>query len=177
MIKGFLITVIGLFIMITIISLFIPSKINTVKSVVIHAKENKISNEISDLLNWRNWQPVFKEEVDKIKISNPSSGKNAFAEWISNAKTSQVKIIESNKNYTKFLLKQQGQKDIENIISISPVDDSTAWQVQWQSITYLKWYPWEKFAGIFIEKMTGPGYEASLNGLKNYLENNINQAN
>jgi hypothetical protein len=171
MIKGFLLTILGLFVMVTIISLFIPSKINTVKAEVIHAPGEKIFAEISDLHHWKNWQPVFKEEVGNIKISEPSSGIGAHAEWKKNEKINGVKIIGIGQTYIRFLLTQQGEKDIENLISISPVEDSSAIQVQWQSITNLRWYPWEKFAGIFIEKMSGPGYEASLKSLKEYVEN------
>jgi hypothetical protein len=34
----------------------------------------------------------------------------------------------------------------------------------------MKWYPWEKFSGIFVDKMTGPGYQAALNELKDFVE-------
>lgn len=174
MIKGFLLTILGLFIMITIVSLFIPSKINTVKAEVIHASQEKIYTEISDLQHWKNWQPVFKEEAANIKISEPSFGIGAYAEWKKNDKINRVKITGTGKSFIRFLLIRQGEKDIENMVSIFPVEDSTALQVQWQSITHLRSYPWEKFAGIFIEKMAGPGYEASLKALKDYVENSHN---
>ncbi|MEO7263492.1 MAG: hypothetical protein ABIW38_01205 [Ferruginibacter sp.] len=174
MIKGFLLTIAGLFIMVTVISLFIPSKINTVKAEVIHAPQEKIYAEFSDLQHWKNWQPVFKEDAGNIKISEPSSGIGAIAEWKKNEKINRVKITGTGKTFIRFLLTQEGEKDIENLVSISPVEDNTALQVQWQSITHLHWYPWEKFAGIFIEKMAGPGYEASLKALKKFVENSPN---
>ena len=43
-------------------------------------------------------------------------------------------------------------------------------QVEWNAVTRLKWYPWEKFYGIFIEKSSGQGYEDALNSLKTYVE-------
>jgi hypothetical protein len=44
--------------------------------------------------------------------------------------------------------------------------------VEWRSLTRLHWYPWEKFYAIFMDKITGPGYEAALNGLKEIVEKN-----
>jgi len=43
-------------------------------------------------------------------------------------------------------------------------------QVEWRAITHLKWYPWEKFAGIFVSEMTGPGYQQALDALQKYIE-------
>jgi hypothetical protein len=54
---------------------------------------------------------------------------------------------------------------------MNPVTDSSAMQVEWRVLTKLKWYPWEKFYGIFIDKLTGPGYEVALNNLKELAEN------
>ena len=52
-----------------------------------------------------------------------------------------------------------------------PVQEQGNMQVQWQAVVHLKWYPWEKFSGIFIEKMAGQGYEDALQSLKSYVEN------
>ncbi|MBK7088132.1 MAG: hypothetical protein IPH56_04180 [Chitinophagaceae bacterium] len=51
------------------------------------------------------------------------------------------------------------------------VENQFGHQVQWRSFTKLKWYPWEKFRGLFLEKMIGESYKAALNALKTKLEN------
>ena len=33
-----------------------------------------------------------------------------------------------------------------------------------------KWYPWEKIKGVFLDKISGPQYEAALSNLKTLVE-------
>jgi hypothetical protein len=40
----------------------------------------------------------------------------------------------------------------------------------WNVNTELGWYPWRKLGGIFLDKVTGPQYEAALQNLKNAAE-------
>jgi hypothetical protein len=169
-IKGFVIVLFVLFVIITLFSLLIPSKVMTVKAVEINVPKEKIIEQIADLKNWKNWHPVFKNDSNAI-YSNPSTGVNAFIKWLSSNKTDSLIITEVGPQTIKFLLKQPGEKDVENIISILPVENSIGLQVEWRALVRLKWYPWDKFAGIFVDKITGPGYEAALNNLKEYLEN------
>ncbi len=44
--------------------------------------------------------------------------------------------------------------------------------VEWTAVTKLKWYPWEKFSGLFIEKITGDGYEYGLTQLNKLMDQN-----
>lgn len=170
LIKGFILALAGLFIVITLFSLLMPSKVMTVKTVVIHSKTAQVFNEIADLGKWKHWHPLFIQDSSTIKISIPSSGVNATAEWSSNGKQNKLQITEVLINQLKTSLSRAGENDINNIISVTALNDSNNVQVEWRVITKLKWYPWEKFSGIFIEKMTGPGYETALNNLKELIE-------
>lgn len=172
LIKGFIIVLTGLFIVITLFSLMMPSNVMTVKSVIIHSKTEPVFNEIADLGKWKNWHPLFIQDSSNIKTSDPSFGVSANAEWFSNSKKNILQITEVLQNQLKTTLSREGEKDINNIILISALSDSNNVQVEWRVITKLKWYPWEKFSGIFIDKMTGPGYELALNNLKELIESN-----
>lgn len=169
MIKGFLFVLFGLFVFVTLLSLFIPSKVMTVKAVVINAGQDKIFSQIADLKNWKNWHPVFKNDSAAV-FSNPSSGVNAFVEWVTANKTNKLQITQQTPQKISALLIRPGEKDVENTISIIAIKDAAGLQVEWRVLTKLKWYPWEKFAGIFTDQITGPGYEVALNNLKDYLE-------
>ena len=72
----------------------------------------------------------------------------------------------------KFLLQSKGENDLANEIHFTALPAQDVVQVSWVATTHLHWYPWEKFYAIFIDKLTGPGYEQALNGLKDYLEKN-----
>ncbi len=171
LVKGFLFVIAGFFVLITLISLLIPSQVVTVKSVTIHAPQQKIVSLTNDLEAWRKWHPVFTDPSHKIVISQPSSGKNATAHWTQNGKNNKIIITETFEQGIKFDVGRQGEKAIQSSLAALPMQEPGTFQVEWKALTKLKWYPWEKFAGIFVSEMTGPGYEHALNELKKYIEN------
>ena len=169
-VKGALIVFVGLFIFLTLISLLIPSRIVTTRAVTVQADSLRLYNEIADLKNWKHWHPVFVQDSNKIKFSSSTTNVNDYADWESKQKKIKIVIAEKVFPSIKVLLQSDGENDMENILSLRQVQEQGNMQVQWTSITKLKWYPWEKFSGIFIEKMSGEGYEAALASLKTYVE-------
>ena len=170
--KGFFIVLAGLFIFITLFSLFIPSKVRITRAVVITAKAGQVYTEINDLQNWKHWQPVFKADSSKINFVKLTNGKADVAEWNSNGETNTLTITERKDNAIKALLHRKGENDTFYTIGLLPVAETGQVQVEWNVLVKLKWYPWEKFYGIFIEKISGQGYEDALNNLKAYVESN-----
>lgn len=170
LVKGFLIGIAGLFIFITILSLFIPSRLMVTRAVVINERADEVYNQIADLQNWKHWQPVFMQDSAKMKFKAGTDGKSDLCEWESNGRLNKFHITGKQKNTVTASLSRKGENDVLNAINILPLADSNQVQVEWNVNIKLKWYPWEKFYGIFIEKITGQGYEDALNGLKDYVE-------
>lgn len=168
--KGALVVFVGLFIFLTLISLLIPSHIVTTRAETVQADSIRLYSEIADLKNWKHWHPVFMQDSAKMNFSASSTNVNDFVEWNSNNKKNRVVISERKFPYIKILLQRDGENDMENILALREVQEKGNMQVQWTSITKLKWYPWEKFSGIFIEKMSGAGFEIALVSLKTYVE-------
>lgn len=172
LIKGFFIVLAGLFVFITILSLFIPSKLMVTRAVVINADADKVFNEISNLQNWKHWQPVFINDSANIKFETDASGISNSCEWESKGKKNKVIITAKEENAITASLLREGENDVFNSIKVLPLADSNQVQTEWNVLIKLKWYPWEKFYGIFIEGITGQGYDDALNSLKTYVENN-----
>jgi len=168
--KGFFIVLAGLFIFITILSLFIPSKLMVSRAVVINANAGKVFSEINNLQNWKHWQPVFMSDSSQIHFKTDANGISNYCEWDSKGKKNIVEITDKKNNSISALQKRSGENDVQNTISVLPLSDSNQVQAEWNVLIKLKWYPWEKFYGIFIEKISGQGYEDALNSLKNYVE-------
>jgi hypothetical protein len=169
-IKPFIIGIVGLFIVVTLLSLLIPSKIKVSRATVISGTTDKIAAQITDLKNWKNWQPLFKSDLATITFSSPSNTANAYCDITYNNKVTRLQVTSVDSSSIHFLLSAAGEDDIENEIDIIPVIEHNQVQVEWKALTILPWYPWEKFYGIFIDKLTGSGYESSLDGLKSYIE-------
>ncbi len=168
--KGFILAIIGLFIMITLLSLLIPSKVVVTRGVAVNGNARKVFAEIDNLHNWQHWQPVFKTDSPKMNFSPDSTGINSFCEWENRGKKNKLLITAISEYEITVALSGEGESDVMNILTILPLPDSNSVQVEWRAITKLKWYPWEKLYGIFIEKATGQGYEDALNSLKTYVE-------
>ncbi|HTC01270.1 MAG TPA: hypothetical protein VK705_11375 [Ferruginibacter sp.] len=169
-IKPFIIGILGLFIIITLLSLLIPSKIKVSRAIVITTSPDKIYSQVTDLRNWKNWQPLFKSDSAIITYSTLSNTSTAYCDIKYNNKLVHLQVTSIDSSSIHFLLTGQDEDDIENEISIIPVKEKNNVEVEWKALTILHWYPWEKFYAIFIDKITGPGYEASLEGLKDYIE-------
>ncbi|HRD56779.1 MAG TPA: SRPBCC family protein [Ferruginibacter sp.] len=170
LLKGFLFVLLGFFILVTLISFLFPSKVITVKAVTIHASEEKIFSAINDLQQWKNWHPIFVQLQSKVEISSPSEGTNAKASWSLNNKLYSIVFSKVEKNFVQFNVNSSEEKPVETTLAILYMQEPGTLQVEWRAITHLKWYPWEKFAGIFVSEMTGPGYQQALDALQKYIE-------
>lgn len=160
--KGFLFVIIGLAVLITLISLLMPSTVVTIRSVTINAEPDSVMAQVSNLHNWKNWHPFFKNNND-VKASNDD------LVWMENGKLNTLHIIEKSAAGVRILIERKNNKPVINDITLSVFDNQT--QVEWKGVTQVKWYPWDKFSGIFLNSIVGPGYESALNGLKNYEDN------
>ena len=169
LIKGGFFVFGGLFLMVTLISLLMPSKIMTAKAVTIKADSIKLFDAVSNLNNWKMWHPVFIEDTSTVALSNPSSGINSYITWKTNGKVNKLIVTKIAYPEAEFILKRDGEKDLEYAMYINREEGGNM-QLQWKAVTSLRWYPWEKFGGIFIEKLSGAGYESALTSLKQYVE-------
>lgn len=172
LIKGFFIVLAVLFIIITLFSLFIPSKLMVTRAVVINATAAKVYSQINNLHNWKHWQPVFMHDSASIKFVTGANGVSNECEWGSDDSKNRLIITGKKENTVFITLKRYGENDVLNTIKVLPLTDSLQVQAEWNVLIKLKWYPWEKLYGIFMEKLTGHGYEEALNSLKKYVEEN-----
>jgi hypothetical protein len=159
-----------LFIVITLISLLLPSEVKVSRAVVISAPQDKIYDDIADLRNWKNWHPSFQTDSILIDYSTPSFGKGAYCNILYHSQQTHLQITDADSSSIKFLTQLNGTNDIDNEIRIIPVRAFNSYQVEWRATTQLHWYPWDKFYGIFIDKLTAQGYQNALDDLKDSLE-------
>lgn len=167
-IKLGIISAIAFGLLITLFSFFFPSRIRISKAIDIHAQKDSIRNLLSDVEKWNAWYPG----ADTMTLATVN-GKKA----LENKRTGQVIFVRSVSDssvvteYSGTSLKSSTSG--WNIISSSVPNTHT---VQWYMDIKLKWYPWEKFSGLLMEKRYGPVMEMGLDRLKKRLENNTDSA-
>ncbi len=162
-----LISFIILFLLITGISLFIPSHIRISKAINVYANKPAVMTQISNAANWKNWypgldstKPLYVNGKMKGIIFNQSDAKNPVY----------IKIDKESENEITAQYVNKKRRPVINgwkIISYPAVDSLT---VQWYMDFRLPWYPWEKFRSLLFEKLYGSRMEQGLANLKALVE-------
>ncbi len=163
LIKLALISFVILFLLITAISLLLPSTVNISRAIDINAPADSLYNNINDLAKWKNWYANY--DSLHTSFSTITAGKGAT---ITMNKTT-VTITENTQEKIKTLW-QSGSKSLESDFNFFRQKDSSQITLQWHFTQHLKWYPWQKFASIVSDKVMGPAMEKSLDNLKKVTE-------
>ncbi len=162
-------SVVILFLIITAISLLIPSHVRISRATNIHAGSDLVWSKIDDMQRWKQWNPFFMEvPPSEIKYSDVKDGEPSTMKVDKNV----IYLKEKKQDERIFVMETKGNKKVMNgfkIISNSVSDSST---LQWYIDFNLRWYPWEKFASLLFEKSYGARIEEGLRNLKKTLEEN-----
>ena len=158
-----IISIVFLFLVITGISLFIPSHIRISKAINIAGERDSVMGQIKDPLKWKNWYPgvdsakpfLVRGELKGMILDNTDSLHPVYLAI--------TKIVDTEIN-ARFVSRRMNP--VENgWRSISyPGSDSIV--LQWYMDFHLRWYPWEKFSSLLLERSYGQKMEQGLSNLK-----------
>ena len=162
LIKLAIISFIILFVVVTIISLFIPSHIRISKATNLPAGDTIAYANISDLSKWKNWHPALKS-ISENEIQNVN-GSSIYV------KGTTISITQrKDDQIVTEMVTDKGSSVISGFKTIRHPGDSLT--LQWYMDFKLKWYPWEKFRSLFYENIYGVQMEQGLNNLKELAKN------
>ena len=163
-IKLGIISIIFFSILITGISLFFPSHVRISKAIDIAASKDSVMSRIGDATQWKNWYPGADTSTYFVvagKIKGIATG---------NKQALVIKEI----NDSAVLTRNAGvnSKKGESGWNIFPGRIPNSVTVQWYMDFHLRWYPWEKFSSLLLEKRYGAMMEQGLENLKAVLQKN-----
>ena len=154
-----------LFILITLISLFIPSTVRISRAVNVYADPSQVLVPVRNLQQWTQWYPGLKTlPPGKIRFSN-ESGKPVMT-----IPGSTVIINKANDQLVMADLVGARGKKIMNGFNAITHNQSDSVTLQWYMDFNLKWYPWEKFGSMLYEKMYGATMEQGLSNLEHLID-------
>lgn len=162
-VKLAIISFVFLFLLLCGFSLFIPSQVQISKALQMNVHPDSLWFLVNDFKSWKNWNTLFPG----LSLENPEftdtgmKTKDAIVEWESRQPGLQVALI-----------KRGNQKPIRSGWKVLQDDSGDSIKVQWYIEIQLRWYPWEKFAGMLYEKSYGDKLMEGLMNLKSILENN-----
>jgi len=145
----------------TVFSLFVPSHLRLAKNINVASHKDTILAFAADFKSWPRWHPAFQNE-------SVAGWKEINHGWENENYRILLAEVKENEVITEF--GRPGKTLVKNVWRVieAPGLDSVA--VQWYMDFHLKWYPWEKFSGLFFEKMYGKQMEKGLVRMKSLLE-------
>lgn len=162
-----LLSFIFLFLVIWGLSLFLPSHITLSKAINIKAPTDSITAMIKNPLNWKNWYPgmntavpYYENGVLKGMIVNNSDPENPVY----------LKLDKEEGNLITALFVGKKIKPVINTWRVIEHTTSDSLALQWAMEFDLRWYPWEKFASLALEKTYAPKMEQGLLELRKRVQ-------
>ncbi len=157
LIKLAIISFLVFFLLITGISLFFPSHVRISRATDITAPLDSVHSRISQPLHWKSWYPgadtLSLYEADGVIKGIRMPGNQVL--MITGFNDSTVTAANSSRDDERAVMGWNLIRSNEKTVT-----------VQWYMDFKLRWYPWEKFSSLLLEKRYGPVMELGLANLK-----------
>ena len=164
-IKLVILSFIFLFLLITIISLFIPSDVRISRATDIANTRQAVMNFIADPLKWKEWYPGA-DTLDILYVEGKPKGI-----LLDSSRLTGLSIIDAGDSVVTARGVGRVLKPEMNMgWKVLPGGNENNVTAQWYMDFKLKWYPWEKFKSLFFENIYGPHMEQGLANLKAVAE-------
>ena len=148
-IKLGIISIIVFSLLITLISFLFPSRVRISKAIDINSNRETIMLQLRDTASWRKWYPGADSAIVLPLIRDITDS----------SVTAESALDNGRKGQTGWNVYEAA---IPNTVT-----------VQWYMDFRLRWYPWEKFSGLLLEKRYGPVIEKGLEKLKFLMEQQL----
>lgn len=158
-----IISVVFFLLIVTGISLFIPSHVTISRAIQINSSKESVMEELTDPSRWRYWYP--SGNVAELYYQNGT----ARGLILDSAKQRSLVIreVRVNEVVADYVL---ARRKIQTGWQITPAVGSNSVTVQWYMDFHLHWYPWEKFSSFMFERVYGPQIQQGLDNLKSLVE-------
>ena len=164
-VKLAILSFIFLFLLVTIISLFIPSHVRISKATEINNTKESVMGFVANPLKWREWYPGT-DSLSILYIEGKPKGI-----LLDSGGMVGIAIIAANDSMvTASNVGSQVKQPMEMSWKLLPGNSANHVILQWYVDFTLKWYPWEKFKSPFFENMHGVQMEQGLANLKELCE-------
>lgn len=168
-IKQVIIGVAAFSIILFLLSLLLSPRISVSKSILLSAPKEKIVAHLMDIKDWKHWNPLLQDS--SLAYSYPSA---SAVKW--ETAKGKINAIELRQYAPDSIQLKVSTNNIPSFNSgftiVSNTEGPAVVKLEWWIIEDLKWYPWEKFYGLFSESFRESYLENTLQAFKRYIESN-----
>lgn len=166
----FIIFLLSIFVIIFLISLLLPSRVNVLKYVEINASAEKVMNYVVNFDEWKYWYPAFKDENITVIKNSPAKGVlSSITLKDVNGKSVNLNLIDTSQQIIDIQLQSSSSTEVSYQFILVPKNNNLT-QLTWNVNINLGWLPWKKIEGIFMDRFSGPQYQTALEDLKTTVE-------
>lgn len=158
-----LISFVFFFLLLTGISLLLPSQTNISRAIDINAPADSVYANINNLQKWKYWYADY--DSAKTAISAAPGGNTVLT-----VNNTTITIRKALPGKIQAVWQTGKSNPLAGEFNFIKNNDGATVTVQWNFIQKVKWYPWQKFASIVSNKVIGPFMEKSLDNLKREAE-------
>lgn len=166
LIKLALISFLSLALLVTVISLLIPSTVHISKAVNLKAPKDSVLAQLQDAGNWRNWYPGI-DTAKPLIVDGVVKGAYFSVDTVNAV---MLKLDQVSSSGATALFTGRNMRQVENRWTLIEHPGSDSLTVQWYMDFNLRWYPWEKFASLLFESSYGMKMEQGLNALRDHVQ-------
>ncbi|HMO33190.1 MAG TPA: SRPBCC family protein [Lacibacter sp.] len=173
LIKLALTGLIGLAVLLTIMGLLIPSSVKITRGVLVSADSARAFTYLSNTHLWREWMPWMESDSGVVvQVSPEPSQVGSYLKWVSldRSRKGTLTLTGFKPGTIEVLHQFSGMNDAPGGFRIRRMPGSDQTELQWFIEYPLRWYPWERFYGIFLDHLFGPVLEQGLQRLQQQLE-------
>lgn len=167
--KQALIGITAFSILLFLLSLLLSPSINVSKSVLLSASKEEIVAHLMDIKDWKNWNPLLQDS--SLSYNFPSS---TLVKWeTAKGKTNAIELKQYAPDSIRMSVSSNNIPSFNSGFTVvSNSDGAPIVKLEWWISEELKWYPWEKFYGLFSESFRESYLENTLQAFKRYIESN-----
>jgi hypothetical protein len=156
-----------LFLLVTGISLFIPSHIKISRAVNVKGDQDSVIAQIRDVSKWKNWYPGL--EATKL-LNEGGEAKGIVLDTLDTDNPVTIVITKVDSNEVEAEFRPKKLRPVKNSWRTLSYPNGDSITVQWQMDFHLRWYPWEKFSSLLLDKSQGVKMEQGLSNLKRLVQ-------
>lgn len=158
-IRFFVFSAIALLVVITGVTLLLPSHVRVSRAANLYAGADSVLREVSDLSKWKNWYPGF----DSLELTAAEIRDGRVVK--ATVKNIQLQVTVATDTLVTVLMKK-GEQPVSNNWKLIRYAHSDSLTVQNYMDFDFKWYPWERFSGLLLDRSYGRVMEDGLKRLK-----------
>jgi polyketide cyclase/dehydrase/lipid transport protein len=166
-IKLALISFIFLFVVVTGISLFFPSEIRILKSINIRTGRDPVMIQLKNPANWKNWYPgldstqlLYENGIVKgVVLKDKDSTRPVY-----------IRIDKEELDQVTTSFTGGSKKNLAGGWRVSEYPGGDSVLVEWYMDFHFRWYPWEKFSSLLLERTYGFRMQQGLVNLKKLVQ-------